>query len=141
MKGSYLLCPHKHALKSSPSVNTSSPNTEKRRLFFIKEEITALFFISKHFLLLLFQRNIYLYCMNFMPSGLLLTSIYAKTRRKTGISAHERAKTSLKILPPLTKLLLQYCKNHQKEMIDTITCYYWYSREETIQKPGSGHLT
>ena len=109
----------------------------EKKTFFIKEEITALFFISKHFLLLLFQRNIYLYCMNFMPSGLLLTSIYAKTRRKTGISAHERAKTSLKILPPLTKLLLQYCKNHQKEMIDTITCYYWYSREETIQKPGT----
>ena len=28
MKGSYLLCPQKHALKSSPSVNTSSPNRD-----------------------------------------------------------------------------------------------------------------
>ena len=33
MKGSYLLCPQKHALKTSPSVNTSSPNTENGRLF------------------------------------------------------------------------------------------------------------
>ena len=52
MKGSYLLCPQKHALKSSPSVNTSSPNrdffhnTAFYSFFFFwccAMEITALF--------------------------------------------------------------------------------------------------